>query len=246
MALVPFVLDGTLHPPGDIVLLLNAATEAMSARNLIHAMCRTESEVSKYLERLTKGDCDESWVSIRRPWIVSVTSKKDRATEVAFPIGIVLESVMRRSAHRELENVHTECDRKVGDLGTFSELVTRTVGHHAPLFSHNMEQVPIKKALELKAMHPANNVVFTVGGVGYVLKANSRNHAHREYWVAQAPESLIEGHGNVLTSETLEMVIGLLDYNQVFKVPCVEESQNSRECVSVERVIHAAQETERP
>ena len=241
---VPFELDGALHPPGDVVLLLNAATEAMSSRNLIQAMCRTQGESLQVLGPLRKDLPGLDLDGLRRPWIVSATSQGDWATKRMFPAGIRWGRAMRRAAHRELESTGADCDL---DLGTFSELVTRTAGHHEGLFSHDVEEVTSEEAKARRSGERGRKrVVFEAGGAHYVLAERSRELATREYWVTQLPTSVIQGHGDVLTDRTLGLVRGLLAYNEVFLSSCPRYNQDSRECERVKAAIRAYRATTSP
>ena len=233
---VPFELDGALHPPGDVVLLLNAATEAMSSRNLIQAMCRTQGESLQILGPLREDLPGLDLDGLRRPWIVSATSRGDWATKRMFPAGVRLGRAIRRAAHRDVESTGEGCDL---ELGTFSDLVTRTVGHHEPLFSHDVEMVANEEARRLASERPMQRVAFEAGGASYVLAERTSDLAMREYWVTQVPTSVIRAHGDVLTDQTLALVSGLLAYNSVFVSSCPRYNQNSGKCEGIKAAIHA-------
>ena len=237
-AKVPFELDGALHPPGDVVLLLNAASEAMSARNLILAMCRMESESTKVLTPLVEKLPEVELENLRRPWIVSATSEADWATKSLFPVGVKLSRILRRAAHREMSSTHGKCDE---DFGTFAELVSKTTGHHERLFSHVVKEVDRAVVDEEKSKRPMTKIAFEAQDVGYVIDAKLSSPLPRNYWVTQLPPNVIKGHGDVLTAKTLELVIGVLRYNQVFVSTCPRYNQNSGKCESIEAAIQAYQ-----
>ena len=224
---VPFELDGALHPPADIVLLLNPATEAISARNLIQAMCLTQGKSKAILEkvkdrwpRLPGLELDH----IRQPWIVSITSNKDSATKVLFPLGVRLGRLLNRAANREFDEPSDRCE---DDFGAYSDMIALTAGHHERLWSHKIELVQDDG-------ENSGSVVFNIGDRTYVMREISPERGKREYWVAQAPREIIEGHSDVLNKRTLELALGLLTYNGTFVSWCPRYNQQTGECETVE------------
>ena len=206
---VPFALDGALHPPGDVVLFINAATEAMSARKLIQAMCLTRGRTASTMDNVARLLAGVPGIAIDRPWIVSVTSEGDLATKVIFPLGVRFSRLLGREAHREFRAESGPCE---DFMGSYGDLVARTAGHHPEIWSHEVESV--------SGNQPAGQLVFEVGNSKYVMREKSEKLGAREYWVAKVPEEIVKGHSDIINERTLGLAIGLLAYNQVFVSWC--------------------------
>lgn len=216
---VPYELDGALHPPGDVVLLLNAATEALSARNLIHAMRLTRGKTADTMQRVHKILPRSDTHVLRRPWIVSATAEGDNATRMLFPWGVRWGRLIGRAASRKFQDSHAECEEQFGDFG---DLVAKTTGHHDDLLSHVV--------VALKDDGEDGDVVFEANGEKWAMRELPTQRCIRNYWVTRVPPEVIEGHGDVLTEETLALTKGLLAFNGVFVSWCPRFNQQSGKC----------------
>lgn len=245
---LPFELDGALHPPANLILLLNAATEAMSARNLIHAMCTTESTVSRSLgevqELLPKINIDIP--ETHQPWLVSVTSKGDRATKALFPIGVRLGRLFSGRANREFAEAKGNCEHY---FGTYGDLAAHTAGHQDLLWSHEVNQLSKEcdpnKFNRISESDKSNAFSFCVNGKEFEIRQREeqpRPDGGRQYWITQVPEEIIKGHTDVITPQTLELARGLLEYTELFVSWCPKYNQVTGEC----EMGHKAEEQNRP
>lgn len=87
-------MEGTLtwQPPADLVLLLNPASRGIYARHMIAAL----KHVRKTFYRADDPGGRPWMLDSQRPWLISVSSEKDFATRVAFPIGATFDSLGER------------------------------------------------------------------------------------------------------------------------------------------------------
>ncbi|MDE2704260.1 MAG: hypothetical protein OXI35_04275 [Gemmatimonadota bacterium] len=237
---VPFELDGALHPPANLVLLINAATEAMSAKNLIQAMCTTQSTMSTSLIEI-KGLFSNIRIEdpeIRQPWLVSVTSEGDWATGAIFPMGVRLGRLVSGRASREFGGKLAHCEQ---DFGTYDDLAARTAGHHDLLWSHEVKQTSRECDPDMfqrtKGDGKSNELYFCVDGKEYLMRPNKEHQdaeGTRQYWVTQVPTEIIKGHSDVITPQTLELAKGLLDYTKLFISWCPKYNQDTGECQDIQ------------
>ena len=82
-------LDRCFRPPADLVLLVNPASEAIAAQQLINALCQLRSAGAVW-EILPQG------ADVRRPWILSIKSKADWSTRLLFPRAMQLQGTRLR------------------------------------------------------------------------------------------------------------------------------------------------------
>lgn len=87
-------MEGTLtwQPPADLVLLLNPASRGIYARHMISAL----KHVRRTFYRADDPGGRPWMLDSQRPWLISVSSEKDFATRVAFPIGATFDSLGER------------------------------------------------------------------------------------------------------------------------------------------------------
>ena len=226
---VKFDLDAYFRPPADLVLLLNPATEALSAQHLINAMCSTQNigEQVKNDEQQLKKLIGKS-ARLGRPWIVSVTSKNDKATKYAFPFGVAVSRFFRLAPDR-----NNEGDRQtVGDcskvFGEYRELVTRTAGHHGAIQSHKV--VDMKKS-ELTNKNNKAVIMFSTKEKRFELRAREGgNENEKRYWISQAETGIISDHNDIFNEEVSSLTFALIKHAQIFTPLCLHYDKKNRSC----------------
>ena len=234
---VPFQLDGALYPPGDLVVLLNAATEAMSTRSLMQAMCLTKGETEQIFKEIEEKVPLN--VPTGRPWIVSLTSESDWATRFLFPLGVRVGRLFRRDASRDfvMDDGAEKCEYHVG---TYRDLVVKTAGHLPEMRSHEVRCFGTDDPRRIDA---GDDVLFSfeVESPAPNMKCDVRElEAARaighDYWVAQVPNEIIDGHRQVLNGPMLDLVMALLEYNETFAPFCAEYDKE-RGCVPPHQTV---------
>jgi hypothetical protein len=182
----------SVRPPADLTLLLNPAAEALSARELKLAL--------------------QNWGG-RTPPIISLTSRNDSATKLAFPIATKLTSTFD-SGYRVLEKGVSE-----------RTYVTTTAGHLGLVIDRQVtpaQQPPaeppgdaVEWNLQFASAHciRAANAWWQIQEVGnstdprvpYVINGEQA----RGYWVVQVPKEIINGHGGIFNESAIDFIAGL-------------------------------------
>ena len=242
------LVDSTLRPPADLILLVNPATEALSARNLIYALCSTEEETMEAISQ-ARGMLTEGSLQIldRRPWIISVTSTGDDATGVYFPRAVQLARFVGGKRNRTFAEEPRGCER---DLGSYKDMVVRTAGHSERMVSHEVVMRPGGKGDRnpcetrtpdrgAKGEDPqASEVLFGTGsGAAVVRKASPHPGLAdvalgRKYWIVKADPEISRDHNDVFNEHTLGLTTGLICHARLFDSLCPGVDAKSGRCVS--------------
>ena len=210
-------VEDHLRPPADLVLLLNPATEAMSSFSLINAMDQVGSTAMKWRSRPDQ------------PWIVSITSKADRATRQSFPLGVTVGRAFGVSARygRQAAQYRTRSAQGDGcDPISVRRLLSRTAGHLEEMVSHR-----VRKRKDSKDRESSQS--FVVGGAkkgefGIVRKRSACPQS--DYWVVSAEDDFIENHWNVFTPDVFNILLRLVEKNVRAYPRCVEFDTVTRTC----------------
>ena len=248
---VKMLVDTTLRPPADLILLVNPATEALSARNLIYALCSTEEETNEAIGQARGLLTNESKMILeRRPWIVSITSAEDTATKRFFPLGVGTARFLSLKRFRDFTEIPNGCEP---DFGTYGELVVRTAGHQEKMLSHRVISLEMDDgrapadgiakrtgaATNGNKKHPPeSSLVFkTKSGAGLVLNrsddlADANVAGGRKYWVVKADAEISRGHNDVFNNHTLELTMGLIHHSRLFDSLCPRVDEDSGKCIN--------------
>ena len=238
-------VDSTLRPPADLILLVNPATEALSARNLIYALCSTEKEVEETISEARRMLTDESQQILeRRPWIVSVTSTGDEATGRHFPRAVMLARLVGGKRNRTFVEV-PGTGNCVQDLGSYEDMVVRTAGHSEDMVTHEValrrtgrrDRNPCDRRPDPGGVEtPASDVLFeTRSGATLARKARrdpAREAFGRKYWIAEADPAISRDHNDVFNEHTLGLTTALICHARLFDSLCPAVDEESVLCVA--------------
>ena len=202
-----FQKDEYLRPPADLVLLLNAASEAIVSSDLLKAM-RGE------------GVPERATVNVP-PAIVSITSETDWATRGLFPVGSLFGSLARFGPTVSPDEYGLE----FGTLGHHEDAWTHDVDEGGaaddhPVFSIGCNKFPVvPRTSDTEDEGTSENYVGS-----------------KDYWVVRVPRKMIRNHGDIFLNEKdsrdcsdgearrgplLGIVEGLIEYGQLFEPFCV-------------------------
>ena len=194
---IRYELDTFLRPPANLVLLLNPATEAMSAQNLINAMCTIKGIGKNYAPKDSPS----------QPWVVSITSESDYATKLAFPFGVWVGRVFGLDAYREYGKrgspnyQSNHCDHI---FGKHKDLLHRTAGHLREFHSHSI--------IEKKDVEPNEDK--------FVLRKEKGRKNNEPYWIMKAPPEVIDGHDDIFNERVQSIFFSLLKNSEVLSPTC--------------------------
>ena len=239
------LIDSTLRPPADLILLVNPATEAMSARNLMYALCSTEEETMDAISQAQGMLTGESLQILeRRPWIVSVTSTGDDATGRYFPRAVRLARFVGGKRNRKFVETPSVCER---NLGSYEDMVVRTAGHSERMVSHEVvmrsdgkgdpNPCDMRMALgetEGEALSTSDVLFGTESGAALIRKgsdAQGNSALGRKYWVVAADPRISRDHNDVFNKHTLGLTTGLICHARLFDSLCPEVDEESKMCV---------------
>ncbi len=181
-----------VRPPADLTLLLNPAAEALPTRELKLAL--------------------QNWGG-RTPPIISLTSRNDSATKLAFPAATRLASVFDRG-YRPLEKGVNQ-----------RRYVTTTGGHLGILIDRQVTPAaappaePPADAVEWNLQNATTRCIRAAGAwwqIAEVADSPDPNvpfvingEQARGYWVVQVPKEIINGHGGIFNESAIDFIAGL-------------------------------------
>ncbi|MEP6821457.1 MAG: hypothetical protein ABI946_03825 [Chthoniobacterales bacterium] len=181
-----------VQPPADLTLLLNPAAEALGSRELKLAL--------------------QNWEG-RTPPIISLTSRNDSATKLAWPFATKTSSIFDHG-YRPLEKGVSE-----------RRFVTHTAGHFAVTIDRQVTPAPAPPS-EIPADAVEWNLRYATAGciraadawwqikevgastdpnVPYVINGEQA----RGYWIVQVPKEIINGHGGIFNESAIDFITGL-------------------------------------
>ena len=184
--------DADRSLPADLVLVVNPASDSILSRQMIAAL----------YSRKTEG---------ARPFFVSITSTRDNATGIAFPVGTNLAAA-------------TKVFNKVAVPGN-NQAPERTEILHTPLRGHNellVNHVTVKlpqtisshglPALETNLEHNLAADVFTLDGPNETLELWRIQHVGSvdvPYWDVKVDPSIIKNHGDLWNERAEAMMAAI-------------------------------------
>jgi hypothetical protein len=196
------------RPPADMVLLVNPATEALTAKNMIEALEENS------LIRLKAGTTNSA-----RPWIISVSSPGDQDTGFWFPVGRYLSGIFK-----SFRSYGTHNDYGWEQFRHY----TQTAPHSSSLLSH--EIVPLRSpgdpqpvsTLEDAIKVNLNSALWTNNPHGFVTSksnyvVNVVSTGNRSgYWVVRSTSDVIRNHSQVFETDFYAMAAAFLRMSQAF------------------------------
>lgn len=194
--------------PADLVVLLNPASPAVYAKQLVDLLIR---------KGITLYRVDANGKRYERPLLVSITSVADTATRVAFPIGNMLGTLGRR---------YRDYGPEFCSPGTSQRTFQRqTAGHTEVLHSHlvtttaraapagfdvwggridrlNLQVEPDPATRGLTISFDGENQRVTISKKLLTLNDTP-------YWIMRVPKSLIRDHSDIFRPNTIRMVAAI-------------------------------------
>lgn len=188
--------------PADLILLINPASQAIVAKQLVEISERHHLKFTRE---------DEEGRRYEVPLVVSLTSEADTATRVFFPVGMQLRGLSKRFRDYGPEL----CGR--GGQATYFR---RTAGHQPVLHSHLLSAQPLGndaapallREVRLEYDPETRQEVFTATGarLRYHIRANPRSWNDTPYWIMSAPPEVLPDHSRIFSREVLELGAMLL------------------------------------
>lgn len=214
--------------PADFILLVNSAAESIYTKEMRDMMVATLRFEKAHKCYTRPGETDCAYKDEAR--IISVTSKTDRATGVAFPIGAGIFNAGK--LYRRYEP--TKPGEKAQGQRQF---FTTTPGHNKLLLDHEIvslkESIPTTHAATAfdenldnpQALEPTGNddqatPIFATGGedIGpgkitpwnwWKLKFTGDVDQRSPFWVVKVPKDILNGHGDIFNPNAIDMMVAL-------------------------------------
>ena len=191
--------------PADLVLLINPASQAIEAKQLIDIFDRYHIKFQRE---------DDAGRVYEVPLVVSMTSSTDLATRLLFPIGMRIKGMATRFRPYGAES----CAR-----GRQAQYYRHTAGHERALHSHVVETQPSSEGPhqplqpEGDIEHPMLRLDYEYDPVSrmqtwvsegeklrYEIHQNPRSWNDTPYWVMEVPPTIIPDHSRIFKRETIE------------------------------------------
>jgi RNase P protein component len=206
-ALVGYSLrqETEIKPAGDMVILVNPASQSMKAKNMVSLLKRNRLKI--YRE-------DEDGNRRPAPAIVSVTSTSDSATGSLYPLALSIKGWTKK--FREYEP--TACSPSQNQ----KQFYTQTAGHNRVLHSHvistagsvdagNVDQSEM--VLEVSIDPETGEKRYTFPGQEnlFTVQRLALSYNDTPYWIMRAPPELIRDHSDIFTYNTIQMIRALME-----------------------------------
>ena len=181
-----------VRPPADLTLLLNPAAEALASRELKLAL--------------------QNWEGATPP-IISLTSRNDSATKIAWPLATKATSLFDRG-YRPLEkgvNERRYVTSTAGHLGmTIDRQVTPASAPPsetpADAVQWNLQFATARCIRAADAWWQIEEVAESNDpNVPYVINGEQA----RGYWIVQVPKEIINGHDGIFNESAIDFIAGL-------------------------------------
>ena len=219
-------LDRYFRPPADLVLLVNPASEAIAAQQLINSLChlRADDVIWDLL-----GDI----ATANRPWILSITSQGDLSTRVLFPSAMHVQRTLSFDTAARNPTADPGRDEEGAQgcnvwFDSYVKLVTQTAGHTMSLHSHVIPQPEAAPgAAAAFEFETSDRGAFRI-----IRREDARNQS--PYWIMSAPKAIIGGHNDVFGPFLLDGIAHLVAESGALKVRCPVFDETTKRCVQVE------------
>lgn len=181
-----------MRPPADLTLLLNPAAEALASRELKLAL--------------------QGWEGATPP-IISLTSRNDSATKLAFPFATKATSLFDRG-YRFLEKGVNE-----------RRYVTSTAGHLPLVIDRQVTPAPAPTAdapadaVQWNLQFATTHCIRAAGAWWQIEEIDASSDPNVPYiingeqapgyWVVQVPKEIIDGHGGIFNESAIDFIAGL-------------------------------------
>ena len=219
-------LDRYFRPPADLVLLVNPASEAIAAQQLINSLCQLREDDAIW-------DLLGDVANVSRPWILSITSQGDLSTRVLFPSAMHLQRTLSFDTAGRSPTADPDPDKEGAEgcdvwFDSYGELVSQTAGHTMSLHSHI---IPEPDAVTVRA--PAFEFKLSERSAFRIIeRENARNQS--PYWIMSAPKAVIGGHNDVFGPFLLDGIAHLVAESGALKVRCPVFDETMKRCTQTE------------
>ena len=182
----------SVRPPADLTLLLNPAAEALTARELKLAL--------------------QNWGG-NTPPIISLTSRNDSATKLAWPLATKLTSTFD-PGYRPLEKGVSERTYATSTAGHLGIVIDRQVAPSqtapaetpADAVEWNLQFASARCIRAANAWWQIEEVGdSTDPRVPFVINGEQA----KGYWIVQVPKEIINGHGGIFNESAIDFIAGL-------------------------------------
>ncbi len=198
--------------PADLIVLVNPASPALFARSLLSSLQAWALLPKDRVDARFACKGSPRW----RPLIVSVTSKGDSATGIAFPLGTTLGYSLQR--YRDYDGKGPDDAPADNAKQGQRHYATHTEGHVDQLFSHTLDHqsaAPISGGAQPCDDDPCSHpevLCYRSGSSRFTLtRRTDTNNTNGPFWIMQAPVSVIADHSAIFVEPFVEMLGGLLD-----------------------------------
>lgn len=209
--------------PSDLVVLINPACEASSAKQFIDIIER--NKVIVQMGEATTKD------GLPFPMLVSITSVGDLATKYAFPLGQFWVNIPK--AFRDYINPPK-------GLPSQRYLNSHTAGH-IPYF-HNFELKPIQgREIDRDKLEFS----FQEGQRKFQIVPKPSEHASLPFWLMQVPKEIVPNHSDIFTEAFEGMLSSLLHWTttsvEPTKLNCSSAQQSDLKAKVADYIEQSAQ-----
>lgn len=194
--------DPDVDFPADLILLINPASQAIVAKQLVEISERNHLKFTRE---------DDEGRRYEVPLVVSVTSNADTATRLFFPVGMQLLGLSKR---------YRDYGPELCGRGGQATYFRRTAGHQRVLHSHRLSAEtlgddaapgPLREVRQ-EYDPETRQEVFTATGaqLRYRIRANPRSWNDTPYWILSVPPEVLPDHSRIFSREALELGAMLL------------------------------------
>jgi len=234
-----------LKYPTDLLVLVNSAAPSLYAKGLVESLSLFSVAPSEPANFSLVGEITGSW----RPLILSMTSEGDKATGIAFPLGMKTGSALERFrayGHQPSTTQGAQADQRY--------FYTHTPGHAPDLFSHGVTHRKLRDtAISARvspceplgiAETPRQEICIRSGQDEFKLSktAMDRTMNNTPYWIMQVPTTVIPNHVDIFSPEFVNLLRVFLALANVLN-PSADEYKHLTWCSWHEgvRIYDAAQ-----
>jgi hypothetical protein len=188
--------------PADLVLLINPASQAIQAKQLIDILGRHHL-------KFQRTDAEGRVYDV--PLVVSMTSTADLATRGLFPVGMRFKGIGNEFRPYGPES----CGR-----GRQADYFRHTAGHERALHSHLVDVEPLDAVAQADLTN-VDSAILRIGyrydpvtrmqtwiGDGeklrYEIHQNPRSWNDTPYWIMEVPPAILPDHSRIFGRETIE------------------------------------------
>jgi len=173
--------------------LINPACEASGAKQFIDIL-----ERNKVVVEMGEGEKrKERKQNLPFPMLISITSTRDLATKLAFPVGQFFVNLPK--AFRQYPDAN---------LPRQKDLSSRTAGHVTHF--HNFE---VKPGSDITSDRKIPGLSFKGGQQEYHIVLKEKGYKPLPFWLMQVPKEIVPDHSNIFTEPFENMLSTLLHWS---------------------------------